>query len=89
MNEIIITFSLVITGLKSPVPLQSVESFQQLTKMHFSPELLARVLNIFTNKSFFSESTSKRKEEEHLVQGRESDPNVDFSIYSSLDEKEL
>jgi hypothetical protein len=82
---------LVITGLTSPLPLVSVDSFGELTKMHFNPEQIARNL-IWSRNMHVDVDTTKVMEEEKLFdinRTREFDPDVDFKIYSSLNEAEF
>jgi hypothetical protein len=82
---------LVITGLTSPLPLVSVDSFGELTKMHFDPEQIARNL-IWSRNMHADVDTIKIMEEEKLFdinRTREFDPDLDFKIYSSLNEAEF
>jgi hypothetical protein len=82
---------LVITGLTSPLPLVSVDSFGELTKMHFNPEQIARNL-IWSRNMHADFDTTIVMEGEKLFdinRTREFDPDLDFKIYSSLNEAEF
>jgi hypothetical protein len=81
---------LVITGLTSPLPKESVDSFSNLTKMQFNPEQIARGL-LWTQKLHNYELNLNLKnvlEEENFFAAsgtRKFDSEIDFKIYSSLD----
>jgi hypothetical protein len=79
---------LVITGLTSPLPTESVDSFSKLTKMHFNLEQIARSL-IWSRNAHVYDPTIKMMnimDEERLFASnrtREFNPEIDFKIYSS------
>jgi hypothetical protein len=79
---------LVITGLTSPLPTESVDSFSQLTKMHFNPEQIARS-HISSRNGHVCNNEIKMMnimDEERLFASnrtREFNPEIDFKIYSS------
>jgi hypothetical protein len=84
---------LVITGLTSPLPKESVDSFSKLTKMHFYPEQIARGL-IWSRNAYAYEPTFElinTMDEERLFalnSTREFDPDIDFKIFSSFDRED-
>jgi hypothetical protein len=82
---------LVITGLTSPFPLESVKSFADLTKMHFSPKEIARGLIWSRNYADDLDAFIQAEKEcfFDIPKTREFDPEVDFQIYSSLNEMEI
>jgi hypothetical protein len=79
---------LVITGLTSPLPTESVDSFSKLTKMHFNPEQIARDLISSRNAHVYNYEMKMMNimDEERLFASnrtREFNPEIDFKIYSS------
>jgi hypothetical protein len=79
---------LVITGLTSPLPTESVDSFSKLTKMHFNPEQIARSLISSRNAHVYNYEIKMMNimDEERLFSSnrtRDFNPEIDFKIYSS------
>jgi hypothetical protein len=82
---------LVITGLTSPFPLESVKSFRELTKMHFSPKEIARGL-IWSRNYLEDLPVFVQAEKDNffdIPKTREFNPELDFQIYSSLNEMDI
>jgi hypothetical protein len=84
---------LVITGLTSPLPKESVDSFSKLTQMHFSPDQIVRGLLWSQNVHIYVPKFSmmNKVDEDNLFASsgtRKFNPGIDFKIYSSLNRGE-